>query len=421
MNGFLGANATKVLFALKHITKRIWFRASIYGFVGVCTAFVGLFATDWVPLGTASRIGSDSVGNILAILASSMLAVATFSLSIMATAFGNVSSTASPRASRLLIENQQAQRAVATFIGAFLYSVVGIIALATGAYGEQGRFVLFIVTILVILLIVATLIRWVDQLATLGRVGHTITQVEVATRAVLTERARSPFLGGVKKTGAINFANHYRSTDVGFVVFVNMAALDALALELKTVFSLEILPGSFAYPDRALISSRESLEPSDVERLLHHIVIEPARTFDQDPSFGFILLSEISSRALSAAINDPGTVIEVLGASTRLLNEWTTSVKNAGEPVVSFPHVFVPALRDSEFLTDLYLPLIRDGAGLLELDIWTLKSLSALRGHATGEFAEQIESLLGFVRESAKMRLSSDYEKAWLERVLTKR
>ncbi|RYZ65212.1 MAG: DUF2254 domain-containing protein, partial [Proteobacteria bacterium] len=164
----------KFFFSLKRITKRIWFRALVYAGLGIATAFIGLFADNWFSEGYSYKVGADAVGNILTILASSMLAVATFSLSIMVTAYGTVASNATPRASRLLVENQSAQRAVATFIGAFLYSIVGIIALSSHAYGEKGRFALFLVTIAVIGFIIFTLITWIDQLSKLGRIGNTI-------------------------------------------------------------------------------------------------------------------------------------------------------------------------------------------------------------------------------------------------------
>jgi len=73
------------------------------------------------------------------------------------------------------------QNVLSTFIGSFLFSIVGIIVLKTGAYGDRGRVVLFIVAIGVIALIVFSLLRWIDHLMQLGRVGETTDRVERAT------------------------------------------------------------------------------------------------------------------------------------------------------------------------------------------------------------------------------------------------
>jgi uncharacterized membrane protein len=111
------------------------------------------------PGDLSTKIGADSVDNILGIIASSMLTVATFSLSTMVSAYSAATSNVTPRATRLVMEDSTSQNVPATFVGSFLFSLVGIVALTTGAYGEQGRLVLFVVTIGVIALIVVTLLR----------------------------------------------------------------------------------------------------------------------------------------------------------------------------------------------------------------------------------------------------------------------
>ncbi len=87
---------------------------------------------------------------------------------------------------------------MATFIGSFLFSVVGIIVLSTGAYGDGGRVIVFIVTIGVIVIIVITLLRWIDHLSRLGRVGETTEKVEDVTMQAMRDRIELPYLGGLR-------------------------------------------------------------------------------------------------------------------------------------------------------------------------------------------------------------------------------
>jgi hypothetical protein len=49
------------------------------------------------------------------------------------------------------------------------------------------------------------------------------------------------------------------------------------------------------------------------------IIVGDVRSFDQDPRFGAVVLTEIASRALSPGMNDPGTAIDVIGRAVRLL------------------------------------------------------------------------------------------------------
>ena len=41
------------------------------------------------------------------------------------------------------MEDRTAQNVLSTFIGSFLFSIVGIVVLKAGAYGDRGRVVLF--------------------------------------------------------------------------------------------------------------------------------------------------------------------------------------------------------------------------------------------------------------------------------------
>ena len=53
--------------------------------------------------------------------------------------------------------------------------------------------------------------------------------------------------------------------------------------------------------------------------VLAGLVTGPERTFDQDPLFAFRLLADIALRALSPAVNDPATAVQVLDTTESLL------------------------------------------------------------------------------------------------------
>jgi uncharacterized membrane protein len=51
-------------------------------------------------------------------------------------------------------------------------------------------------------------------------------------------------------------------------------------------------------------------------------VIGDMRYFDEDPRFGLTLPA---SRALSPAVNDPGTAIQIISSYVRLFSLWGTT------------------------------------------------------------------------------------------------
>lgn len=300
---------------LSQLTRRLWFRASLFSLLGVATALLAVVFKDFIPESLPTRIGADAVDKILGIIASSMLAVTTFSLSTMVTAYGAASSGVTPRATTLVMEDTTTQNALATFIGSFLFSLVGIIALSTGAYGRQGRVLLFAVTIVVVILIVYTLLRWIDHLSKLGRVGETIDRVEKAAIEAISNRVQWPYLGGtaypVDNTPGSS-AQSVKSRDTGYVQHIDVHALGLIAKARQLKIYLDILPGSFVHLGMPLahivVLSNETADehyPLD-EKILEALTLGVRRTFEHDPRFGLSVLSEIASRALSPAVNDPG-------------------------------------------------------------------------------------------------------------------
>jgi uncharacterized membrane protein len=53
--------------------------------------------------------------------------------------------------------------------------------------------------------------------------------------------------------------------------------------------------------------------------VLAGLVTGPERSFDQDPLFAFRLLADIALRALSPAVNDPATAVQMLDTTESLL------------------------------------------------------------------------------------------------------
>jgi uncharacterized membrane protein len=390
------------------ITRRLWFRSALYGVLAIATALAGTFTKFLIPAGLATKIGAAAVGNILGILASSMLAVTTFSLSTMVAAYSAASSNATPRASTLLIEDSGSQQALATFIGAFLFSIVGLIALSTGVYGDSGRLILFAATILVIVMIVVTLLRWIDHLSRMGRVTETIDRAERATQTAMQSLAAAPRLYAAPYGELPDDTMPVHSTHIGYVTYINVEKLQQLGKEEDLHVWAEVAAGSFIVPQRVLCRLSRAVEDEVAERIANAFVVEDMRNFDQDPLFGMIVLTEIAQRALSPGINDPGTATDVLGTVTRLLCNWAKAMQKGNPDETRHERVHIHALDERRYVSDVFGPLARDSAGMLEVATRLQQSLATLGqlGYApyVAPAAEQAERALQFSAKSMVIR-----------------
>ncbi|GAA1701894.1 DUF2254 domain-containing protein [Microbacterium sediminicola] len=363
---------------LGKLARRVWFRAALFSLGAVLLALaagiVGALLPD-IPL----DLGQGSVGTILQVLATSMLAVTTFSLTAMVTAYGSASTVATPRATQLLVDDPTSQNVLSTFLGGFVFALVGIVALSTGYYGEQGRIILFAGTLVVIALIVVALLRWIGFLGPFGRMADVIDRVEKAAQHTVAEYARHPSLRARVSQTPPRDAHPVHTDRVGYVTHIELARLNAWAQEHGAAVHIIAMPGSIA--DAATPLAAVSVRPGSVLEDDDHALIAEAfhiarhRDYDQDPRLGMIALSEIASRALSPSTNDPGSAIEVLGALQRV---FTVIISTEPDPEIAFPHVSVTPVSLRDLIEDAFRPIARDGAGTVEVGIRLQKTLAAL-------------------------------------------
>lgn len=376
--------------------------------LAVVAAGVAQLVAPSIPPSWTVNIGADSIDQVLNILASSMLAVTTFSLGIAISAFATASSTATPRASALLQEDPTAQNVLATFLGAFLFSLVGIVALQAGYYSSDGRVVLFAATAAVIVLVVLALLRWISHLMTFGRMGDTLDRVEEAAAKSLKTRLDNPYLCGRPLVSDIpDTCFPLNGPTAGYVLHVDVGKLDRVAKGLKAKVWLNALPGSFLHEAKpCLFIEREVNDQEALQHLRDAFTIGTERSFDQDPRFGLIVLSEIASRALSPAVNDPVTAISVLGRLVRILSSWSEDPSAK----ILYDHVFVPPVSPDDLIVDAFRPIARDGASCIEVQLRLQESLHALAAIAPDVFGMPASRMAADAKIRARKALTeSDY------------
>ncbi len=402
---------------LKRETRKLWVRTSFFALLAIATALASIVLNKFVVLPPAINVSYELLNNILNILATSMLAVTTFSLNIMVSAYSAASAGVTPRATKLLMEDSTTQNALATFLGSFLFSLVGIIALGIDAYHEQARIYLFIVTIVVIVMIILTLLRWIQHLSVLGRVSETTSKVEQALLNAIQKRGNQPWLGARPWSNPEHKPQGSRpiySKEVGYLQHIDMHHLQDIAESNQCTIYIERQPGSFVYLEQPLAwICGELTEESDI---LTAFTIRTERTYDQDPRFGLVVLAEIASRALSPAVNDCGTAIDVIGRSIRALSLWGELVSQ--RPIKTrFPRLFVPSLSCQDLFDDVFLPIAHDGAAQIQVQIRLQKALLALSTMRPKLFAYPASKLSGKALELALTQHYTDDEKQQLSQL----
>jgi len=369
-------------FFINRTRERLWVKPLVVSVLSIAVALVAKTADNYTQLGQiVPEISAESVDTLLSVMASGMLVIATFAVGSMVAAYSSAANTASPRSFSLVIADDTSQRALSTFIGAFVFSIVGLIATKNSFFGTAGRFVLFLFTVTVFVMVVFTFVRWVDRIARLGRLGNTIEKVEEATAAALKRRRDAPALYGVKAypgriTGQAVFGGL-----VGYVQRIDIAALQSFAENVHGRVAVAVLPGAFVTPARVLAyietdpHAKTDLEYKPVADAFQ---IGKQRMYYDDPRYGLIVLSQIAVRALSPAVNDPGTAFDIIGIMVRLFVFWGTPDEDETDPEVKYDLVEVPELSTRDMYDDAFTGIASEGSGSVEVAMRIQKALSSL-------------------------------------------
>lgn len=312
---------------LRQLSRRIYVRVTLFAFLAVAAVLLSKLIAPLIPLDLKGRVGAEAVDTILNILATSMLTVTTFSLTIMLNALISASSLWTPRSHLILREDTVTQSVLANFLGAYLFSLIGIITRHAGLFDEREIVVLFFMSLLVVGLIVVSLIRWIVHLEGLGSLTFTASQTEREVADAIERDADLPCHGAHPLDDPARQipedARPLRCDRSGYLQQIFQEALQEIAEKSDFRIYVPAPIGQYLLSGEVLayVACADDF-PEDVERRVHECLpLRPLRSFEEDPVFGATVLSEIAVKALSPGINDPGTAIDIVNRLARVLSK----------------------------------------------------------------------------------------------------
>lgn len=378
----VSVSVDRLRFIINRFGERLWVKPLAMCILSIGAALTAKFADGMGLAPFVPSVSQGSIETLLSVMASSMLVIATFSVTSMVSAYASASSTATPRSFALVVADDSSQVALSTFVGAFIYSIVAITAAKNAYFDEAGLFVLFVITGLVFAMVIVKFVTWVDSIARLGRVGSTMDKVEKATADSLRRRRLAPTLHGVPRGSDAPEGHPIHAKAIGYLQQIDMSEISAWAEKHDAHVVIEALPGTFASPDRVMAYvavagvARTDLDYSGV---VDAFEIGNERRYEDDPRFGLCVLSEIAGRALSPAVNDPGTAIGALGKLVRLFMLWSEPVE-AGKLMdsIKYERIEVPPIATHDMFDDAFTAIARDGADTVEVCVRLQKALRTL-------------------------------------------
>ncbi|WP_457033472.1 DUF2254 domain-containing protein [Kitasatospora sp. P5_F3] len=382
-------------FRLRQYTKASLWIVPLFGLVlGFALAELATAAdgASWLPrtwdysATTASSVLSSVVGSMVALLG--------FVVTIGVLVIQQATGTLSPRYMRLWYRDRLQKAVLATFTGTFAFAYTLLRSIETDSVPNLGVTLAGVAVSVSLLLLLIYLNRFTHNLRPVaiadivGRLGeHVLGQAAAHLRSTAAPDGAPPTGGPVTSV---------RSERGGVVQALDAPGLVLLGARHDCVLVLAASVGDFVEPGGSLVEVHGGAPAPDPHRVADLLALGAERTIEQDPAFALRILVDIAIRALSPAVNDPTTAVQVL-------NHIEAFLHTVGRVGLRSHYV----LADDRGLPRLVLPG-RAWEEYLELAVTEIRDYGASSVQVCRRLRALLEGLLAALPDSCRPALRAE-------------
>ena len=269
------------------------------------------------------EISPDAARSVIGTLPSALLALIVFSLSILLLAVQMISSQFSPRVIARFFEDNVLKRILGIFVFSHTYSIF-----ALGRIEDRVPVLPILVALTLNLICLAVFLYMIQLVGRGFRAIKILTGIAADTNQVILTLFPRPYsLETEGKAGeSVSLGTPCRVIrspgPAGVFVAFDQAGLVELAAKYNCVLELAAAVGEFVAEEQPLFRVYGAGGADlDEKRLLRSVALNLERTLEQDPDFGFRMIVDLASKALSPAINDPTTGVLAIDQLQHLLEQ----------------------------------------------------------------------------------------------------
>ncbi|MER7661061.1 MULTISPECIES: DUF2254 domain-containing protein [unclassified Streptomyces] len=300
------------VFRLRQYVKASLWILPLFGIVlGVLLAECAIVAdgVDWPPGGW--RYSATTASGVLSSIVGAMVALLGFVVTIGVLVVQQATGTLSPRYMRLWYRDRLQKVVLATFTGTFAFAFSLLRRIETDAVPDLGISFAGAAVAVSLLLLLVYLNRFTHNLRPVAIAQMVGTMgADVFSHGAETVRGAAPGAGERVPSGAPVAV--VRAERGGAIQAFNVTALVAEAVRHDCCLVVTHLIGDFVPAGTVLVEVHGGTSAPDAARVSGLVALGPERTIEQDPAFALRILVDIAIRALSPAVNDPTTAVQVM-------------------------------------------------------------------------------------------------------------
>jgi uncharacterized membrane protein len=390
-----------IAFRLRQALKAsLWFVPFVGAVLGPLIGQLFLWLDDAVAEPSVFRFSPSTATSVLTVLVGAMVSLIGFVFTISVLVVQTATGTLSPRYMRLWYRDKLQKVVLATFVGTLTFSFWLLRHVTQNKVPDIGVTAAGLAVTVSLLLLLLYLDRFVHGLrpvavgALVARAGRGV----INTGWVALSHPEG-MDGELRVAPSGRPATVVRVGHPGSIQAINAQGLVALARRNDCLVVLPRSVGDFVTTGAAVAEVFCPGRPPPPRRLRRMFVLGRERTLEQDPAFAMRILVDIAIRALSPAVNDPTTAVQLLDYVEELL-------RAIGE----LPSPGRGVLRDRDGRPRVLLP-VRSWEDYLHLGVTEIREYGAYAVQIPRRLRAMLEELRGAVLPEHRPAVDAELRK----------
>ncbi len=405
----------------QYLKQSLWFLPLVGAMLGPVVALVDQWLEQYVTVPVSLQYSASTATTLLTTIVAAMVSLIGFVVTVSVLVIQLSTGTFSARYMRIWYRDHLLKAVLAVLAGTLTFSFTLLRRVASVPVPSLGVTVASILVVVGLVLFLFFLDRFVHRLrpvAVAALMAGAARDVILSTPSPVGEpedRVAAPSPDGDPPVGDGDPAFVVHSRRAGSVQAVDRRGLVTWGRQhdCRLVFSAAI--GDFMPAGAALVAVVGNAHGSisSERRLRRMIAFGPERTIEQDPGFAMRIMVDVAIRALSAAINDPTTAVQVLDHLEELLRR-IGSTELHGRAEFRDEHgtvrLVMPARRWEDYLTLAVTEIREYGARAMQVMRRLRAMLERLQESVRPEYRAAVEEELRRLNRSVATRFADSVD-----------
>lgn len=298
----------------QYVTGSLWVLPLIGAVLGVALGSADVLVDKAVHLPTEFTYSSSTASTVLSSIVGGAAALTGFVVTVTILVVQMATQTFSARYMRLWYRDRVLKALLALLVGTLSFSFTLLRHVGDKFVPDLGTSIAGLLLLLGLVLFVIFLDRMLHRLRPVAVAALVSEYLDRDFERLIATLTASEIFWG--RPGQISGTPQLvaRCARRGAIQAIDVAGLRSWALSHACLVVVRHAVGDFVPAHAVLIEvfGDGPADPGEQARLRRMVVLGAERTIEQDPAFAIRIMVDIADKALSAAINDPTTAVQVL-------------------------------------------------------------------------------------------------------------